>query len=140
MSEWIYEGREFEPPEDFSPKTLYGFVYLIENLANGRKYIGKKLMWASKSYQLNKRKRRRKVESDWRDYFGSSEELLGDVEKYGPENFRRTILHLCTTKGECSYLEAKEQFARDALLSDEYYNSWISVKVRKSHVPHMLTE
>lgn len=140
MSDWLHEGREFEPPENFSPNTLYGFVYLIENLANGRKYIGKKLMWASKTRQVNKKKRRYKAESNWRKYFGSSEELLADVAKYGPENFRRTILHLCRTKGECSYLEAKEQFARDALLSDKYYNSWISVKVRKSHIPHMLTE
>ena len=52
----------------------------------------------------------------------------------GHENFQRKILHLCKTKGECSYLEAKEQFNRSVLESDEYYNTWIMVRVRKSHI------
>lgn len=130
---WLYEGKAYEP-EELDPKKIYGFVYLIENLENGKKYIGKKFLFASKTRQVNKKKKRYKAESDWRDYYGSSETLLEDVQKLGKDKFRRTILHLCATKAECGYLEAKEQFDRNVLLSEEYYNSWISVRVRKAHL------
>jgi len=132
---WFYNGEPYEPAEALDPKKIYGFVYLIENLETGRKYIGKKFFWMSKTRQVNKKKKRYKAEGDWRDYYGSSESLLLDVEKYGKEKFSRTILHLCRSKGECSYLEAKEQFDRNVLLTDDYYNSWISVRIRANHVP-----
>ena len=64
----------------------------------------------------------------------SNEELQKDVTLYGEDKFKREILHLCKSKGECSYLEAKEQFAHKVMESDEYYNSWIMVRVRKSHI------
>lgn len=131
---WIYNGEVYEP-EQLDPKVLYGFVYIIENLDTGRKYIGKKFFWTTKTRQVNKKKKRYKAESDWRDYYGSSESLCADVEKLGKERFSRTILHLCRTKGECGYLEAKEQFDRDVILSEDYYNTWIQVRVRSNHVP-----
>lgn len=130
---WLYEGKEYDPVE-LDPKKVYGFVYLIENLTTGQKYVGKKFLFASKTRQVNKKKKRYKAESDWRDYYGSSEVLLEDVKKLGKDNFKRTILHLCASKAECGYLEAKEQFDRNVLLSDEYYNSWISVRVRQAHL------
>ena len=130
---WLYEGKEYEP-EELDPKKTYGFVYLIENLETGKKYIGKKLLFASKTRQVNKKKKRYKAESDWKTYYGSSESLLADVAKFGKDRFSRTILHLCATKAECSYHEAREQFERGVLLSDEYYNLWISVRVRKAHL------
>lgn len=134
---WLYEGAEYELPEDVDHNDLYGFVYLITNIKNGRKYIGKKFFWRKKILPVTKTRKRRKhtqVESDWKDYYGSSEELSADVKKYGKDNFRREILHLCKTKGECGYLEAKEQFVRDALLTEDYYNTWIQVRVRKNHI------
>jgi tyrosyl-tRNA synthetase len=130
---WLYEGKEYEPVE-LDPKKTYGFVYLIENLETGKKYIGKKLLFASKTRQVNKKKKRYKAESDWKTYYGSSESLLADVTKFGKDKFSRTILRLCATKAECSYHEAREQFERNVLLSDEYYNLWISVRVRKAHL------
>lgn len=133
---WEYNGHEYNP-EELDPKKIYGFVYLIENLETGKKYIGKKFLFASKTRQVNKKKKRYKVESDWKTYYGSSETLLEDVNRLGKDKFKRTILHLCTNKAECAYLEAKEQFERDVLLSDEYYNSWISVRVRKAHLNSM---
>lgn len=133
MTGWLYEGKEYDPGE-LDPKKVYGFVYLIENLETGKKYIGKKFLFASKTRQVNKKKKRYKSESDWRDYYGSSESLLEDIKTLGKDKFRRTILHLCASKAECSYLEAKEQFERGVLLSDNYYNSWISVRVRKAHL------
>jgi len=134
---WLYEGAEYELPENTDHSDIYGFVYLITNLENGRKYIGKKFFWRKKILPVTKTRKRRKhtqVESDWKSYYGSSEELNSDIEKYGKDNFRREILHICKTKGECGYLEAKEQFVRDALLTDEYYNTWIQVRVRKNHI------
>jgi hypothetical protein len=135
MTAWLYDGIPYEPPEDFNPKVIYGFVYLIESMDTGRKYVGKKFFWTSKTRQVNKKKKRYKAESDWRDYYGSSESLQLDVQKFGTERFSRTILHICKSKGECSYLEAKEQFDRNVLLTDDYYNTWISVTTRSNHVP-----
>jgi len=69
------------------------------------------------------------VESDWQTYWGSSEHLLADVAELGTENFSREILYFCTTRGELSYREAKEQFDREVLLTDEYYNGIINVRI-----------
>ena len=134
MTAWLYNGSPYEPPEEFNPKVVYGFVYLIESLDTGRKYVGKKFFWMSKTRQVNKKKKRYKAESDWRDYYGSSESLQLDVQKFGKDRFTRTILYICKSKGECSYLEAREQFDRNVLLTDEYYNTWISVTCRSNHV------
>lgn len=128
---WKYSGIVFNS-EDIN--DYIGFVYIITNKSDGRKYIGKKLFWSSKTKVINKKKKRFKVESDWKKYYGSSDELKADVHKLGPENFDRKIIRLCKTKGECSYYEAKEQFLTDAVLSEDYYNVWMSVTVRKNHV------
>ena len=84
--------------------------------------------------KVNKKKKRIKVSSDWQSYYGSNSELQNDVKLLGEESFTREIIHLCKSKGACGYLEAKEQFIRNVLESDDYYNSWIMVRVRKSHL------
>lgn len=132
---WIHDGKLFLE-EDIA--NFYGFVYIITNNINQRKYIGKKLFWSSKTRQVNKKKKRFKVPSDWQDYYGSNEELKKDVQQYGKENFTREIIHLCKSKGECSYLEAKEQFNRNVIESEEYYNTWIMVRVRNSHIKDLI--
>jgi hypothetical protein len=128
---WIYNGKEFT--EDLIGDN-YGFVYLITNQTNGRKYIGKKFFYSAKTKQVKGKKKKFKVASDWQTYYGSSAELTKDVLQLGQDNFSREIIHLCLSKGDCGYLEAKEQFVRGALESDVYYNTWIMVRVRKSHL------
>jgi hypothetical protein len=129
---WIYNDIDFTEEQDTS--DYVGFVYLITNLVTGRKYVGKKLFHFSKTKQVKGKKKRMKVASDWQTYYGSNDELKKDVTIHGEENFRREILHLCKSKGDCSYLEAKEQFVRGVMESDDYYNSWIMVRVRKTHL------
>jgi hypothetical protein len=136
---WEYQGVEVtELPED-----CVGFVYIITNMLTGRKYIGKKLAKFSKTtYKMVKlkngnKKRKRiksKIDSDWQEYYGSSPNLTADIEKLGKENFKREILHYCESKSQTSYLEAKEQFLRQVLESNEYYNGHIQVRVHGSHI------
>jgi hypothetical protein len=128
---WTYQNKDFT--EDLIGNN-YGFVYQITNLTNGKKYIGKKFFYSAKTKQVKGKKKKIKVLSDWQTYYGSSAELSKDVLSLGHECFRREIIHLCQSKGECGYLEAKEQFIRGALETDEYYNTWIMVRVRKSHI------
>jgi len=129
------------------PEDCVGFVYLITNKANQRKYIGKKLAkFAKTTYKTvtqkngvkKKKKIRSKIDSDWMEYYGSSIELNKDVESLGKDNFTREILFYCKSKAECSYVEAREQFGRKVLESDEYYNGQISVRVHGSHIKNKL--
>jgi len=128
MEPWYYNDK----PVDELPEGTVGFVYLITNLTNNRKYIGKKLASFRKTkppLKGRKNKRRTTVESDWRTYFGSSDELNIDVEQLGTDNFKREILFYCGSKSELSYVEAREQFNHKVLESDEYYNGHIRVRV-----------
>ena len=128
---WQYNNMDFT---DDLIGDNYGFVYQITNLANNKKYIGKKFFYSTKTKQVKGKKKKLKVPSDWQTYYGSSDTLKQDVLQYGPENFKREIIPLCKSKGVCGYLEAKEQFINNVLESDDYYNTWIMVRVRKSHI------
>lgn len=136
---WFYNDAEVET----APEFAVGFVYLITNLTNNKKYIGKKLLTFSKTtYKMvklkngtkKKKKIRSKISSDWQTYYGSSVELTKDIELLGKENFKREILFYCKSKSECSYIEAREQFTRQVLESADYYNGQISVRCHKSHI------
>lgn len=130
---WLYNGIAFDECE-IENKKLIGFVYKITNLIDGRIYIGKKLFTFSKRKQVKGKKKKFKVSSDWKVYFGSSEELLEDVKKLSEENFKREILHLCISKAQMSYLELREQMDNRVLETDKSYNAWIFVKIRKAHL------
>jgi hypothetical protein len=136
---WLHENL----PVETLPEDCVGFVYIITNLISGRKYIGKKLAKFSKTtYKTvklkngtkKKKKIRSKIDSDWQEYYGSSPNLQADIDTLGKENFSREIIFYCTSKAECSYIEAREQFSRRVLESDEYYNGHIQVRVHGSHI------
>ena len=136
---WYYQNTIVET----LPEVCIGFVYCITNNITGRKYIGKKLSKFSKTtYKTVKlkngtKKKKRiksKIDSDWREYYGSNDQLNKDVEQQGRENFHREIIYYCTSKAECSYIEAREQFSRRVLESDDYYNGQISVRVHGNHI------
>ena len=139
MLPWTYSGETVtELPEDCA-----GFVYLITNTQSGRMYIGKKLAKFSKTkYKMHtqkngkkvRKKIKSKIDSDWLTYYGSSNALTTDIETLGIENFTREILFYCNSKAECSYIEAREQFTRKVLESDDYYNGHIQVRVHGSHI------
>ena len=130
---WVYNDKEFnETPDEFQ-----GFVYMVTEKDTGKKYIGKKFFWKPKILPITKTRKRRvrtRAESDWRTYYGSSKEVQSLVESKGKDNYKREILRLCKTKGECSYYEAKLQFQYDVLLSDEYYNEFIGCKIHAKHI------
>jgi len=131
---WLYKGEEFtsEMIGDY-----VGFVYVITDKSNNKKYVGKKTLVSKRKLPPLKGKTRRRtkiVESDWQKYYGSSDEVKSLVEELGADNFEREILHLCKSKGEMSYLELKEQMDREVLLNDEYYNGIIQVKIHRNHV------
>jgi len=113
MDNWIFQNK----PITEMPAEVVGFVYEITNTVNGRKYIGKKLARFKRSRPPLKGRK------------GSSDDLTIDVNKLGKDKFTREILFFCYSKAELSYIEAREQFARKVLESNDYYNGHIRVRV-----------
>lgn len=130
---WLYQGKPFSSA-DIGPNV--GFVYLITDLENGKRYIGKKVFHNRRKLPPLKGKSRRRskvTESDWHDYYSSSDTIKALVAEHGKERFKREILHLCRTKSECTYFEAKLQFENDVLFCDDWYNDMIMCRLSGSH-------
>lgn len=130
---WTYNGEIF----DTLPEDYYGFVYVITEKETDMKYVGKKFFYRTKTLPITKTRKRRKktlVESDWKTYCGSSERVQELIESKGLDAFTREILHLCRTKGDCAYYETKEQFDREVLLRDDYYNGIINCRISRKHL------
>lgn len=126
---WMYDGEPLTEP----PEKKMAFVYLIEHVPTGLKYIGKKNFYSSKTKIVAGKKKKFKVESDWRDYYSSSEDIKEMVK--GGDSFKRTILHLCANVGSANYLEAKEQFLNCVLEKpEEWLNGQIRCRIHHSHV------
>lgn len=124
------DNRQYLNPWKYNNEVFSGditafeaFVYIITNLTTNRQYIGKKVFWTLRRPKPNARRVR--AESNWKQYYGSCLALKADIKKFGVLNFRREILRLCKTRGESSFFELKEQFARGVLQSDNFYNEAI---------------
>ena len=121
---WTFDNKPFDS-NDIG--DYFGFVYLITNKSNSRRYIGRKYFWSFRKPPGKKRKV--KQESDWKKYYGSCPELKEDLKKYGKETFNREIISLHTTKGNCNFEETKQLFLNNVLSealddgSPAYYNS-----------------
>ena len=141
---WTHQGIIVEE----LPEDCIGFVYMITCTISGKKYIGKKLAKFSKTtYKTvklkngtkKKKKIRSKIDSDWKTYYGSNDQLNKDVAALGQDSFTREILYYCKSKAECSYIEAREQFTHRVLESADYYNGHIQVRVHGSHIKDKLS-
>lgn len=128
---WLYENQLFEKEK---ADHYYGFVYVIENIETGKRYIGRKYFTKASSKQVKGKKRRCRKESDWQEYWGSSQRLLLDLQELGKEKFKRVILRLCKTRGECNYWEAKYQFSFNVLENDDFYNDNIMMKFTRKNI------
>ena len=117
------------------PADAFGFIYEITNITNGKKYIGKKQMVRKIRRSPLKGKKRKRIdfiESDWKTYTGSSDALNIDIATLGLDQFVFKILKFCNSKFELSYFEAKMQFEKDVLLSEDYYNGIINCRIGKA--------
>jgi hypothetical protein len=127
---WIYQGQVLEEIPDKS----YGFVYIITQKSTGKRYIGRKF-FTKAGYKTVKGKRKKlRVESDWKTYWGSSPSLAKAIEEFGQEDFSREIVRVCYNRSECSYYESKLIFEHDAILNEGFFNDWVSVKISSVHV------
>jgi hypothetical protein len=125
---WHYRNQ----PYTIANPDYQGFVYEITNSTNGRIYIGQKNFWRTvklKPLKGKTNRRHRREATDWQEYYGSSTELLADVETLGPDQFHRRILYMCENKNQMNYFEAREQFQRDVLLDSRYYNGIINCRI-----------
>lgn len=137
---WIYNDQEFES-EDIGDN--YGFVYRITNTENGYDYIGRKFFWTVKKrppLKGKKNKRRSTVETDWKDYWGSSDRLSKDIDQLGKDKFTREIIYLCKTRGETNYMEVYFQITEHVLLREDNYNGIVNVRLGNGSVKNILIE
>ena len=135
---WTYNGVPFES-EDIN--EYYGFIYRITNTVNGHDYVGRKYFKTIKKrppLKGKKNKRRETVETDWKDYWGSSARLVEDMARLGKDKFTREIIHLCKSRGETNYMEAYYQFKEGVLLKENNYNGIIQIKLGKGSVKDLI--
>ena len=122
--------------------NAFGFIYLITNLTNNKKYIGCKMLQKvikRKPLKGKKNKRHETIESDWKTYTSSSNELNKDIELLGKQNFKFEIIDFAYSKSHLKYLEAKYQFDNDVLLSENWYNGIINLRVGKIKINNTLS-
>lgn len=117
---WFFNGKPFKS-EDI--KKFEGYVYVIFDLTNGKSYVGRKYFWERR--KVKNKKQRQKTESNWKEYYGSSEKFKKIVDEKGKHNFKRIIISLHTTRGDTNYTEIKVQFQNNVLESEDFYNDTI---------------
>lgn len=135
ISPWMHNEEPVTP--DMISTDMEGFVYVITNRITNKIYVGQKRLWRTVTRPPLKgktRKRKTLVQSDWQQYYSSGEEVLRQLAVHGPAVFDREIIHFAYSKGMLNYLELYEQVVRGVLLSDEYTNGIIQVRINKTHL------
>ena len=128
---WTYNN---ESVTDELIGNSYGFVYIITNLQSQRRYIGRKYLTKAAYKTVNGKRKKIRKASDWETYYGSNKVLLEDVKRLGEVNFTREIVRFCRNRSECAYWETHHIFAMGALLSDSFYNEWVTCKISKKNI------
>ena len=129
MSDWI--GL----PEDTS--QWIGFVYIIKNHhpeCEKCYYLGqKKILKRVKRKTLQGKTRNRITykDNDVQKYWGSSKELLSDIQKYGLDYFSREVIELCDSKFHMTYAELDWQMKCNALMDSKSYNGIINCRLSR---------
>lgn len=137
LNSWLYQGQLIEEiPE--SDKTPFGFVYIITQISTNKKYIGRKYFTKAGYKKVKGKKKKIRVESDWKEYWGSSPSLQKAIEEFGLKDFSREIVRICYSKSECSYFETKLIFQNDAIVSEKYWNDWVSCKISGKHLKNIV--
>jgi hypothetical protein len=128
---WLYDYNRLD---ELELSDYIGFVYLITNTTNNRKYVGKKILKFKRTKTVKGKRKKHLIDSDWKTYWGSNKQLHLDLAELGEDKFTREVLRLCKTRGELNYYEARYQFDFRVLESAEWYNEWITLKASKSHL------
>jgi hypothetical protein len=121
-------------------EDIHSFVYLIRNnhpeVANDptkkRYYLGVKQVLKRVKRKPLKGKTRNRItfkDNDVDKYWGSSKELLSDIEKYGIEHFTREVIELCDSKFHSKYAELCWQIKCNALFDVRFYNGILNVRL-----------
>lgn len=138
VNSWTYRGEALPP--DLITEDVVGFIYVITNTQTGRSYVGQKKTWRVMTRPPLKgktRKRKAVVASDWQNYYSSGEEVQRQLAVHGPSAFKRDIIHLAYSKGMLNYLELHEQIMRGVLLTTDYDNGILQMRINKIHVTGM---
>lgn len=134
MSDWIYKGNTLVSLDDVPEKSV-GFIYLITQVSTGKRYIGRKLLTKAATKTVKGKKKKTRVESDWKDYWSSSPKIKQWIEENGgTDDFKREILQFVSSKGMLAYAEEMALYMMGALESDAFINDNIRSKVYRTWV------
>ena len=131
MTDWTYQGDTLVSIEAV-PKNAIGFIYLITQVSTGKKYIGRKLLTKAATKTVNGKKKKLRVESDWKDYWSSSPKIKQWIDENGYDDFRREVLLFVESKSQLMYAEEAALYHVDALLRDDFLNDNIRSKVMRN--------
>jgi len=122
---------------NFNINDYEGYIYMTSFLDLNKSYIGKKTFKFKNNIRLTKKeidnlpitrgknptKKLVTKESDWKVYYGSSNEVKSII-KSNPDFSRitRSVLQLCKTKKQMTYYECKYLFQYNVLEDDRYFN------------------
>lgn len=146
MSNWYYKKKKLNL-EDI-PVDAYAFIYLITS-KDGKIYVGRKVLNFCRKKKLTKKEKllpgnaRKKYkiecnESNWQQYYGSSDDLQLDIVTFGEKYFKREILLFTFNKTDTSFYELYFQIKYNVMFVDSYNRHLACTKFYKSKITNLL--